>query len=107
MDSLTTSIDFDQSFQANWRAELATQNNLDFDESANLNLSQSIRMDPNTPEITHYIKQYKDQLETLQKDNFSLKLQIFYFQRAFENAGNLEGHHSGGRGVARGVNATL
>lgn len=94
MDTLSTSIDFDQSFSSLLKAELEKQQTIsDLDDSISIN--QTIHRDIeqeaniNSESTTHYIKVYRDQLETLQKDNFSLKLQLFYFQRAFENAGGL------------------
>ena len=94
MDPLSTSIDFDQSFSSLLKAELEKQQNiLDLDDSILIN--QTIQHDQiqearvSSESTTHYIKVYREQLETLQKDNFSLKLQLFYFQKAFENAGGL------------------
>ena len=91
MDPLSTSLDFDQSSSSLLKAELAKQHSLlDLDDSVYLNQTHTNRHLENleNPEsTTHYIKVYREQLETLQKDNFSLKLQLYYFQRAFESAG--------------------
>ncbi|KAI6652928.1 hypothetical protein LOD99_4005 [Oopsacas minuta] len=91
MDPLATSLDFDQSFSSLLKVELAKQQNLmDLDDSLSLDHvhAQRLRENNDIPEsTTHYIKVYREQLETLQRDNFSLKLQLFYFQKAFESAG--------------------
>ncbi|KAI6652960.1 hypothetical protein LOD99_4037 [Oopsacas minuta] len=91
MDPLATSLDFDQSFSSLLKVELAKQQNLmDLDYSPSLDHvhAQHLRENNDIPEsTTHYIKVYREQLETLQRDNFSLKLQLFYFQKAFESAG--------------------
>ena len=72
------------------KSELAKQHTLiDSDDSASLSRfsNKHLQIPENSESTTHCIKVYRDQLETLQKDNFSLKLQLYYFQRAFESAG--------------------
>ena len=91
MDPLSANLDLDQSFSSLLKVELAKQHSyLELNDSVSLNHTQTNRLieDAEIPEsTTHYIKVYREQLETLQKDNFSLKLQLYYFQRAFESAG--------------------